>query len=81
MVTKIIKDLKSPYKEIALENQSKQGNVPNQELRLGEGVYNGGFKWSETDEGYDFWFRIFSGEYPELTDSIKMNYPDIFNLV
>tara|TARA_X000000368_G_scaffold101260_1_gene78093 strand:- start:1562 stop:1810 length:249 start_codon:yes stop_codon:yes gene_type:complete len=80
-ISKIIKELKSPYKEIALANQIKQGNKPNDELMLGEGVENGGFKWSKSNEGYDFWFDIFYGRYPELTDEIKDNYPDIFNLV
>tara|TARA_B000000475_G_scaffold254809_1_gene234048 strand:- start:96 stop:344 length:249 start_codon:yes stop_codon:yes gene_type:complete len=80
-ISKIIKELKSPYKEISLANQIKQGNKPNDELMLGESVENGGFKWSESNEGYDFWFDIFYGRYPELTDEIKDNYPDIFNLV
>lgn len=80
-ICKIIKEIKSPYKEIALANQVKQGNKPNVDLMLGQGVQDGGFKWSETDEGYKFWFDIFYGDYPDLTDNIKDNYPDIFNLV
>lgn len=80
-ICKIIKEIKSPYKEIALSNQVKQGNKSNVDLMLGQGVQDGGFKWSDTDEGYKFWFDIFYGEYPKLTDEIKDNYPDIFNLV
>ena len=80
-IHKIIKEIKSPYKEIALANQVKQGNKPNVDLMLGQGVQDGGFKWSETDEGYKFWFDIFYSDYPDITDNIKDNYPDIFNLV
>ena len=80
-ISKIIKEIESPYKEMALANQVKQGNVPNDELRLGEEVERGGFKWSDTNEGHEFWFNIFYSNYPELTDDVKQNYPDIFNLV
>lgn len=80
-IRKTIKDIKSPYKEIALSNQVRQGNKPNIELMLGQGVQDGGFKWSETDEGYKFWFDIFYSDYPKLTEEIKNNHPDIFNLV
>lgn len=78
---KLIKEIGSPYKEMALSNQIKQGNKPNKDLRLGESVSDGGFKWGETDEGYDFWFEIFNGESPEITDEIKSYHPDVFDLV
>ena len=81
MVVKIIKNIESPYKEMALSNQVKQGNESDSELRLGEGVQSGGFRWSDTEEGYEFWFSIFSDEKPEITDEIKSYHPDVFTTV
>ena len=81
MVVKIIKNIESPYKEMALSNQVKQGNESDSELRLGETVQSGGFRWADTEEGYEFWFSIFSDEKPEITDEIKSYHPDVFTTV
>ena len=61
-MVKYIKQLSKKNKELALKNQVLQGNEPNEELRLGESVDEGGFKWSETPEGYDYWFNVFKSE-------------------
>lgn len=44
-----------------LEYQSKQGNIPSLEVfekNLGATKGQGGFNWSDTDEGFDFWNEI-----------------------
>jgi len=81
MTVKIIKNIESPYKEMAISNQIKQGNDGDEELRLGETVQSGGFKWADTDEGYHFWFSIFSDEKPEITEEIKSFHPNVFTAV
>jgi hypothetical protein len=73
-----IKDLKSPYKEMALANQVKQGNEENEHKNLTAAATFGGFWWDNAIEDNLWWEDVDRGESPEITDEIKANYPEIF---
>lgn len=66
-----IKNLKEPYKEMALKNQELQGNPRNEELDLDEDADHGNFLWDTSLEGYDFWGLVEDGFNPEMLSKDK----------
>lgn len=65
-----IKDLKQPYKALALVRQKEQGNESNDGDVTSQKY---GLNWGNTKEGYDFWCDIvLNGLYPPIPpDSLK----------
>jgi|31_taG_2_1085359.scaffolds.fasta_scaffold23223_3 hypothetical protein len=64
-----IKDLKQPYKEMALIEQEAQWNERNENEYL-----KASFFW-----GDDFWVDVYFGRTPEITPEIKAKFPSVFN--
>ena len=69
----LIKDLPEKFKEMAFNNQIKQGNKPNENLSIDETKAKGNFTWTDTKEGFNFWHKIKEGYFPKefLGESIK----------
>ena len=64
-----IKDLKQPYKALALVRQKEQGNNPNEDVRLQS---FSAFNWLSTKEGHRWWDMVREGNYPPIPpDSLK----------
>lgn len=55
----LIKDLKSPYKELAELRRAQKGKVKEKSLR-------NSFVWGSTPEGHGFWQEVSKGRYPEI---------------
>ena len=72
-----IKDLKEPYRSMALEEQVNQGNKPNEELELNELCHKGNFDWERSICGGFFWGHI-KIVYPKITTKIKAKFPKLF---
>lgn len=65
-----IKDLKQPYKALALVRQKEQKGNQNEDLRLrgNDSI----FTWQRTKEGGYFWADVQEGNYPPIPpDSLK----------
>ena len=73
-----IKDLKQPYKEMALIEQEAQGNERNEDLSLGDIKSLGNFSWEDSVLGFIFWGIVCNGDYPEITPEIKAKFPSVF---
>lgn len=65
-----IKDLKEPYKSMALYEQKNQGNEENETFEL-----IGIFDWDKSLCESDFWDKTDDGDYPEITPEIKEKFP------
>ena len=74
-----IKDLKQPYKEMALIEQEAQWNERNENLKLISDVEDGNFCWDNSFCGVDFWIDVDEENYPEITPEIKAKFPSVFN--
>lgn len=68
-----IKDLKEPYRSMALIEQEVQRYDRNEEEYLGID-----FIWGESKIGFPFWNNVDNGYYPEITPEIKLKFPTIF---
>jgi hypothetical protein len=68
-----IKDLKQPYKEMALIEQEAQGNPINEDEYL-----KASFFWNESFCKHDFWEDAYWGRTPEITPEIKAKFPSVF---
>ena len=68
-----IKDLKQPYREMALIEQEVQGNKRNDEQPL-----SFAFNWVDSILGLFFWASVHLGEHPEITPEIKAKFPSVF---
>ena len=65
-----IKDLKQPYKALALVRQKEQKGNQNEDLRLSGN--DSIFTWQRTKEGGYFWADVQEGNYPPIPpDSLK----------
>jgi len=69
----LIKDIKQPYKEMALIEMKKQRDFSDENLRLTEAV-----SWRKTILGYCFWDKVNREIYPEITPEIKAKFPSVF---
>jgi hypothetical protein len=58
-----IENLDEPFKQLALNNQKKQGNNCNGRILLGVDKNGGGFNYTSTLEGSKFWSAVNSGHY------------------
>ena len=64
-----IKDLKQPYKALALVRQKEQGIKQNEDVSL---ITSFAFSWEHTKEGHHWWDNINIGNYPPIPpDSLK----------
>lgn len=66
-----IKDLKEPYRMIALQRAKEGGvktNLPLENLYLDDA-----FVWRETPEGYKWWDKVGKGQTPRVKDSSLPN--------
>ena len=50
---------------LAIEEQSNQGNLANKTLDIGLGKLEGGFEWGDSPQGNEFWELVFMGEFDE----------------
>jgi len=74
-----IKDLKQPYKEMALIEQEAQGNKRNEDLSLNYLRCEGNFDWDcSLSVGLFSWHDVRNGNYPEITPEIKAKFPSVF---
>lgn len=73
-----IKDLKQPYREMALIEQEAQGNKRNKNLRLYKYNHQENFSWEDSILGYSFWANVYNEDYPEITPEIKSKFPSVF---
>lgn len=61
-----IKDIPFPIlRELALENQKKQGNPKDDFINLANDRREGGFDWADTEPGRKFWSLINAEKYKE----------------
>jgi len=58
-----LKDLPQPIRELAEKRIREQGNMPNGENNFILGKDEGGFNWSETEDGFSFWHEIYKGNF------------------
>lgn len=58
-----LKDLPQPIRELAEKRIREQGNEPYEELNFMTGKNEGGFNWSETEDGFSFWHEIYKGNF------------------
>jgi hypothetical protein len=72
----LIRNLKEPYKSMALANQKVQSNISNLDIDLGDMPEQGGFLWATTPEGDDFWIDVNAYNDPKV--KTKSHYPGIF---
>jgi len=68
-----IKDLKEPYRSIAEFDCKKQGYYRYIDYSIRQA-----FVWEETDAGNYFYKSLFYGNYPPITEQIKLDYPEVF---
>jgi hypothetical protein len=73
-----IKDLKEPYREMALINQERQGNTRDDSQYLNRDREIGNFSWDDTNESFYFWSKVNGGSSEKITPEIEINYPSIF---
>lgn len=59
-----IKDLKQPYKALALLRQKEQGRKHSEDVMLKNGLHS--FLFSDTKEGHEFWEAITYNNYPPI---------------
>ena len=59
-----IKDLKQPYKALALVRQKEQGNEPNEDADIKD-QYSA-FLWANTKEGHSFWHTVWINNYAPI---------------
>jgi hypothetical protein len=68
-----IKELRQPYKEMALiEQEAQTGRRNDKETLLFA------FNWDCGVCGNDFWNDVYGGNYPEITHEIKAKFPSVF---
>jgi hypothetical protein len=60
-----IENLDEPFKQLALNNQKKQGNNCNGLIELGADKNSGGFNYYSTPEGAGFWSAVHTGHYDD----------------
>lgn len=60
-----IKDLPPKLKELALQEQERQGNVRDEELDLFDDKDDGNFMWDEAKQPMEFWPIVERGGYEE----------------
>jgi hypothetical protein len=58
MSRRLIGSLPEPLLSMALANQVAQGNLADGDVLLGETSTNGGFFWSSSPEGFEFWHHV-----------------------
>lgn len=58
-----LRDLPQPIRELAEKRIREQGNEPNGENYLCTDYEYGGFYWSDTEEGLEFWMAIDNGDF------------------
>lgn len=73
-----IRNLKEPYKEMALIEQERAGNERDENKLLIDGENEGNFYWSDSLVGSAFWEKIDKGNYPTITPELKGKYPSAF---
>ena len=76
-----IKDFPIEVVEKMIEEQVKQGNCPNVEVFQNypnADTADGGFNWSDTKDGYDFWMEVIDDDNFEL---FFEKYPKKANLI
>jgi len=74
-----IKDLKQPYREMALIEQEAQGNERNEGMSLNYLRCEGNFDWDcSLSVGLFSWCDVRNGNYPEITPEIKAKFPSVF---
>lgn len=70
-------NLPKAYKRLALKNRKKQRKYPQKSLR---GSLTSFFTFTETPEGFDFWFRVVSAEnineLPPLHKTRRVTYEE-----
>jgi hypothetical protein len=69
----LIKNIKQPYKEMALIEQEVQGFKRCEDKVLGEA-----FIWANSLCGYLFWEDVSIVNYPEITTEIETKFPSVF---
>lgn len=72
----VIRDLKNTHPAIynrILELQIANGHKPNDSLRIGDDSSMGNFWWSSTEEGFDVWDRVDSGDFDSWYEHHGLN--------
>lgn len=68
-----IKDLKQPYREMALIEQEAQTGRRNDDETLLLA-----FNWDDSFLDFIFWGIVCNEDYPEITPEIKAKFPSVF---
>jgi hypothetical protein len=69
----LIKELPEPFKQMAYDNQTNQGNPQNGELHLGTDKKDDGFSYASSFEGSPFWSKVKLQKYqdPDVLQKIR----------